>query len=462
MQHLPNQYPVAFMNTVVMANFRSVASDVLQTHCTFKTMDLLLSLRFPLSVAGHASVIGSALLLRLRNSIPAASVSRILQPFLAQGEPPLDLRPTVVIEDSKSVSTSTLNCLQLALLVGDEDVLNSLLSQVSLPDTDLHRLVGANGVNLFHAACSVCPNEQAILAAFKFMWAKQKRFGLFASLCYEEIEYSGWKRKLNVLNALMDIRAAVPAKFLLEKGVNPGAVSLYRDSSAPPSPIHAALCARHPLSPVPEFWTLLEPILLDSRCLGISGLLSVEYQGSSILAAVAASPMTNLLQRLVAIATQEQKDAAVVALASSHIPVQLANEKALLNSGADLAALTPGPYGPEMINCLMRAALQDVPERVLFYVQQKGHALAAAQSSNGRYPIQFAMSAIGKHSENLKASLDVLRTLVQPPAVRGTKAVLEQLIIHLQAREEIDKLHGVEKDNQTLVLDARKWLKTAK
>lgn len=399
----------------------SYSEVALRISKSFKAVDAVVRLGWPLQSYGGHSVAGLLLWDFITGAIGASEISRVLQPLFGSGAPKglVDMHSTFKCGSPEF----ELNPLQLAILSGDESVFFTVLASTSdLENRDLHELVSSGGrVNLFETAVTILPSDERLLAAFKLIMARQKQLGVYISLFYEESSVDSCS--LMPLERAARRRMDQSVEFLVSKGVELHPRLAFRSSVAPPSLLHCAFYdhATTPFSPA------YERFILGLRECFTSEMLSKPVGTVSLLAKIVMHTSTPILKRALVAASQELKNIALSEVCDTST-LNEAHEKLLLAAGADPLH----DVWSNGKNCLMLAA-QRCPERATLIAQFKGAGILMIEDNTGHLAAHYAsdfLSGLRPSSfQNAKAAAASVRALVAHPSIKSDKLkyVLEAL-----------------------------------
>jgi hypothetical protein len=399
---LNKDIPIRLLNVLTSRRFGSISAKAFSYFHSSEAMDIIVGAGWPIQIDGCQSLLCEALELHLIGLIPLSKISRLIQPIL-QSPDRVDLRATG--------TRYKLNPVQLALLTGDADLLDSILSVFNnMPNMDLHRLVSSHGsVNMFHRALAIS-SRNSIASVFRLMLSRQIELGFYMSLCYEDTV----DPNLNVIESLIRRRFHEPLLLLLEKGA-----SLYspvlRACNFQPSLWHLAFFDRWDASIFGEFLSALEPVFL-SKAVITQNILDMPFNGtgSSLLAAIARAPNLALFTKALSLASELQKNLALLELAKE-TDFFATHEELLLNAGASLTQ-----------NAITVAARAGAGTRILFMIRVKGSGIAEIADSNGLFLANYFAEALNQSDQppDQSSIFPALKALLEPEVVKQSTVAL--------------------------------------
>lgn len=418
--------PDRLVRVVAAETLGSFSIMALSYSANFVVIESLIENNFPLQVGDSESVPACLLWKCLQGRISPSEACRALVPMLETDHHHLiDLRAKFQPRQDRP-DFPALNLLQMAFLTGSSDIINLLRSQMpEIADLDLQLLLSDGGrVSLYHAVVQANRHSSMRLNAFKLLLSRKSTYGFYPSLCFDEFG----PLHLNVMESLvLDNTDPASARFLYEQGIDP-APKVYRHWKAPPSILNVFF-HNEEYSRSVDVLDTLHPILMDPRVYTAPNLLDGKFQDRGLLAQVARSNSTQVMNRLLLTATQAQKDLALLEIADSFL-FNRAQEKLLLASGANPVSVED----ENGLNAMAKAARAGRVERVLFFVQ--GHpGWCSTPNSRGSIAMDFALAHCCEEENVYPDVFDMLHALAVPPEIRANfKPTLRRLLEHVKMR----------------------------
>jgi hypothetical protein len=414
--------PARLINTVC-SDSGSFAAQAFHRFHSARAMDCIIAAGWPVQIAGMSSLLGMSIAGRFTGRVSGAELPRILQPMLQRPEL-VDLRAIAPKNQMSQRQFDNLNCVQLALLLGDTNLVNSILAaSTQIVDRDFQLLASSGGhVNMFHTAIE---SGMPVLPIFKLLFARQKSLGFYSSLCYEE-----WgDLRLTVHDALLVKHLHEPLLFLLEKGVDFESPLPRPHGRSLPSVLHAAFYEIATYDLV-DFFKATERILVERRDIITKEILDMPYRvhgrpERSLLAAIVRAGNHSILIKALHTASETQKIIALKELSSERTFYE-APEKLLINAGANPLA-EKDEHGDVPLH---QAARSLNTRRILLMISVKGSTIATKVDQNGAFPVTILADSMQRYRGYFHDTAHVipaLKALFEPAVVKKSKSTLDHL-----------------------------------